>query len=196
MNLVPEQVLASIQSQQELFYRVFPGQVEVGTKKPRTFQWLLGRTKDATGATAPRELIHLLNAATELQLQQLEIGEVELPGETLYSKAIFKEALKPVSKVRLEQTLYAEYPSLKQIIQQLERQKATQSLQSLQELWGLDESGTRKAAARLEEVGFFETRGTREAPEYWIPLLYRDALKLVQGKAEGADEASEGTPDA
>ena len=39
----------------------------------------------------------------------------------------------------------------------------------------------------LVELGFFEERGTREEPTFWVPFLYRDALDLIQGKAD-ADE--------
>jgi hypothetical protein len=39
-------------------------------------------------------------------------------------------------------------------------------------------------ATQLVAVGFFEQRGTRAAPEYWVPFLYRDALDMVQGAAE------------
>ena len=36
----------------------------------------------------------------------------------------------------------------------------------------------------LADVGFFERRGTRDAPSFWVPFLYRDALNMVQGSAE------------
>ncbi len=36
----------------------------------------------------------------------------------------------------------------------------------------------------LVEVGFFERRGSRDIPDYWIPFLYREALELTQGAAE------------
>ena len=40
-------------------------------------------------------------------------------------------------------------------------------------------------AEQLTEVGFFERKGTKDNPSYWVPFLYRDALNLVQGSAEG-----------
>ena len=39
-------------------------------------------------------------------------------------------------------------------------------------------------AATLVSVGFFEQRGSAFEPQYWVPFLYRDAAKLVQGEAE------------
>jgi hypothetical protein len=37
-------VLASVDAQASFFYRVFPDQVEVGSNKPKTFEWVLSRT--------------------------------------------------------------------------------------------------------------------------------------------------------
>jgi hypothetical protein len=34
------------------------------------------------------------------------------------------------------------------------------------------------------DIGFFELRGTKQEPVYWVPFLYRDALNLVQGEAK------------
>ncbi len=45
-------------------------------------------------------------------------------------------------------------------------------------------------AHELVTAGFFEKRGTRDASEYWVPFLYRDALEMVQGAAESVSEKS------
>jgi hypothetical protein len=42
----------------------------------------------------------------------------------------------------------------------------------------------RALAEQLVEVGFFERRGTKQDPAYWVPFLYRDALQMVQGEAK------------
>ena len=36
------------------------------------------------------------------------------------------------------------------------------------------------------EIGFFDARGTKDEPSYWVPFLYRSALNLVQGKADAS----------
>jgi Fic family protein len=72
-----------------------------------------------------------------------------------------------LSKVRLEQTLYAEYPSQKRWIQALEGQKSEHTIGSLAEIWevGLSEAATH--VQRLVEIGFIEERGDRsEEPTY------------------------------
>ena len=69
-----EAVLADAQQQKELFYRIFPAQIEQGERKATTFDWMVGRCADGTGNTAPRELIHLLNCIREEEIRRLERG--------------------------------------------------------------------------------------------------------------------------
>jgi hypothetical protein len=177
-------VLASAEEQRNLFYRVFPGQVDSGPNKPETFFWLLSRTTDGTRQTAPRELIHLLNSIRDEQSKMLEIGNVEPPGEQLFDRAAIKAGLPLVSKARFDQTLCAEYPRLREPLLKLEGQKTQQSAETLSVIWGISVQDALKGADELVEVGFFEKRGTTDQPQYWVPFLYRDALKMVQGTAE------------
>jgi hypothetical protein len=177
-------VLADIDRQRALFYRVFPRQVDIGPKRPTAWDWILTRTRDGTGLNAPRELIHLLSVARALQMQHLDIGANSPQGENLFSGAVIREALKEVSKVRLEQTIYAEHPRLRASISRIEGEKATQTLSTLGQLWGTDATATARMADELVRVGIFEPPGPRQTTEYRVPFLYRDALRLVQGKAE------------
>ena len=49
-----------------------------------------------------------------------------------------------------------------------------------------DRPAAQAKAEELVEIGFFQRRGSRDAPAFWVPFLYRDALEMVQGRA-GAD---------
>lgn len=179
-----ERVLLSVDSQKEFFYRLFPNQVETGTRKARTFDWMLGRTCDASKMNSPRELIHLLIALCNTQVKRLEFGEPEQEGGQLFASGSFKEALPEVSRVRLEQTLYAEYPDARTYIEKLRGEKTEHSIKSLADLWAKTPEEVIIIARNLNEIGFFELRGERDNPSFWVPLLYRDALDLVQGAAE------------
>ncbi len=183
-SVVPEDVLVSTKNQEALFFRIFPQQVDPGSRRPDSFRWILSRTRDGTSSTTPRELIHLLEAARKEQLRQLEIGEDEPAGETLIASSALKGALPEVSKARLELTLYAEYPEYKDAIQKLEGGKTEHSLASLESIWGVSQEQAKEQVQALVELGFFEARGDRADPSYWIPFLYRDALNLVQGAAD------------
>lgn len=173
-----------LSAQEALFYRLCPEQVEVGANKPETFDWVLSRTRDGTKANAPRELIHLFNSLREVEVKRLEIGGEPPEGDRLFARPSFKDALPEVSKVRLEQTMFAEYPSQKPWVEKLRGAKTAQWADSLATIWGVTDEEAAVKAKELVAIGFFELRGSRDTPEYWVPFLYRDALDLVQGAAD------------
>ncbi len=183
------QVLNDAKQQEALFYRVFPKQVEQGPQKAPTYKWLLTRCADGSEKTAPRELIQLLNCLLEQETRRLEHGGAPAPDDQLFDRSVFKLALPTVSDTRLNQFLYAEYASLRPYVSKLEKQKAEQSPNSLADLWGISEDQAIEKAKELVDIGFFVEKGTRDNPTYWVPFLYRDALHLVQGKAESDDQA-------
>jgi hypothetical protein len=178
------QVLSSVDEQQKLFYRIFPKQVDTGARKSTTFDWILSRTADGTKQTAPRELIHLLSATRDEQLKLIEMGGAEPTGENLFTASALKAAMPAVSTVRYRQTLCAEHPALKPLMQALEGEKTQQTPASLAKIWGVSSAEALSRAEKLSEIGFFEKRGTKEQPSFWVPFLYRDALGFVQGPAD------------
>ena len=111
-------------------------------------------------------------------------GEKQPEGDLLLERAVFKEALRVVSDTRYTQTLLAEYPEMRAYLETLHGAKAEQTPESLSRQWTVDVQKAMEIGKELHEVGFFEIRGTREEPTYWIPFLYRDALQLVQGRAD------------
>jgi hypothetical protein len=179
-----EKVSDDISKQEDVFYRVFPDQIDVGERKPSAFDWMLYRTVDATDSYVPRELIHLLTSAREIQIRRLETGFEEPDGEKLFERKTFKDALPEVSKSRLENTLYAEYPDLRPWIEQLEGEKSEQYPETLSEIWEVSRDEALDKAHRLVEVGFFEKKGSKkDGFSFWTPFLYRPALDLTQGSA-------------
>jgi hypothetical protein len=183
----PTAVLQDACRQEELFYRFFPAQVEQGPQKAPTFKWLITRCADGTKKTMPRELIHLLNCILEQEIRRLEQGGEAPPEDKLFDRSVFKLALPTVSEARLNTYLYAEYPSLRPFVAKLDGQKAEQTPESLSDLWEIERGGAIAKAKELVELGFFEERGANERPTFWVPFLYRDALHLVQGRAEADD---------
>lgn len=175
----------NVDTQERFLFRLFPDQVDVGPNKPNTLDWLLTRTRDGTKLNAPRELIHFLNSLRDVQVKRFEVGEAAQPeGEQLFARPSFKDALPEVSKIRLEQTLYAEYPSQRPWLEKLRGAKTLQTPETLSAAWGISPEGAAARANELTTIGFFEMRGSRQAPEYWVPFLYRDALDLIQGAAD------------
>lgn len=179
-----EDIVSSVKLQNDFFYRVFPAQVEIGQKQPKTLEWMLSRIADGGKRAAPRELIHLLSVARDKQLRRYELGNSPPPLENLVDNAAIKDALPEVSKIRFEQTLCAEYPSLKPYLERLEGEKTQQTISSLSKLWRCKNEEAVELAEKLTEIGFFERKGAKDNPNYWVPFLYRDALNLVQGTAD------------
>ena len=179
----PDEISASMALQEKFFYRVFPRQVDVGQNKPESLDWMITRTMDGTKLPAPRELIHLLNVTRDNQVQRLELGAAELDGEALFSSQAILDALPEVSKTRLEQTVFAEYARLREHIEMLRGEQTLQKVETLQQIWKIDSAETLDKANQLIEIGFFEQRGTRGDPQFWVPFVYRDAAGMVQGTA-------------
>ena len=128
-------------------------------------------------------MIHLIDEAKGIQIQKLERGSEEPGNEFLFDRSSLKEALTKVSKIRYEQTLLAEYPDMLPYLEKLEGEKCEHTINSLSRFWDLDINQTTTMAKKLTEIGFFEWRGSKESPSFWVPFLYRGALKLVQGKS-------------
>jgi hypothetical protein len=177
------QMMSDFDEQQRLMGRIFPDQIDTG-RNPKTFGWIIARTQDASGESAPREIIHLLQAARDAQVSRMNRGEKQPEGDLLLDRAVFKDALRVVSETRYNQTLLAEYPEKRRYLEALRGAKAEQTPESLARLWDVSTQQAMEVSKELHEIGFFELRGTRDEPTYWIPFLYRDALELVQGRAE------------
>jgi hypothetical protein len=101
---------------------------------------------------------------------------------------VLKSALPAVSNARLVQTIYAEYPEVQPLLAQLKEQKTEHTISSLAAIWKVSTDVALAKAEALVEIGFFQRRGSRESPTFWVPFLYRDALDMIQGKAEDDDD--------
>lgn len=178
------EVLNEYAKQEELFYIIFPDQIDPGSKKPKTLDWMISRIKDGLGVVAPREMIHLLNASVTEQINLLEIGDDNLEKNSLFSPSAIKKALDTVSKTRLEQTIYAEYPSLQKKIQMLKGEKAEHTKETLGNIWGINPAGAAEFAYELVSIGFFEEKGSKQDPRFWVPFMYRNELDIIQGSAD------------
>lgn len=179
----------SVELQNRFFSAVFPEQIDIGQKQPKTLDWLLSRTADGSGRTAPRELIHLLIESRDEQLKLYQLGHTAPNGNHLFDKTAIKAALPAVSKARYEQTLCAEHPALREYLDALDGEKTEQYPQSLAKLWKTGPDKTIGVADRLVEAGFFERKKIKERMSFRVPFLYRDALNMVQGAARSTQRS-------
>jgi hypothetical protein len=187
-NIVKDKVLSNIDEQEKVFYRFFPNQIDIGSKKPNTVDWILSRTKDGKNINTPREIIQLLNKAKDIEISRLESGIDDLSDDLLLTRHSIKEALNSVSKQRTELTLYSEYSSLKNYIELLRSDKADHSIDTLTSKWSTEKTDTIKIIKKLCDIGFFEEKGTLPNVRYKIPFLYRPYLNIIQGTAINDDD--------
>ncbi len=182
-ELNKSEILTDFIKQKELFYRLFPSQIDLGSRKSATLDWIISRTMDGKGANSPRELIQLFTHAKTIESERLKSGINESEGDQLISRQAFKTAVYEVSKQRLELTIYAEFPSLKSYIENLRDDKAEQSVGTLMHRWSLNKKKTMEFAKKLVSIGFFEERGEKSNPKYKIPFMYRPYLNVKLGSA-------------
>ncbi|HEG4445674.1 UNVERIFIED_CONTAM: hypothetical protein I5919_15715 [Aeromonas hydrophila] len=182
-NVSASDILSSHEKQHELYYKMFPLQVDVGVRQSDTFQWILSRVRDGLLNTPPRELIHYYNESISQELKEQEVSNNKIEEPNIVSRAAIKNAAYEVSKVRMEQTLFAEYPEYKDYIKLLENKKAEHNIKTLSDIWGIKEEETQKIAIELAEIGFFDLRSARNEKIYKIPFMYRFYLNITQGKA-------------
>jgi hypothetical protein len=180
-----EDVIASSEAQEMFFDQVFPKQIDVGEKKPKTFDWAMSRTEDGKQIAAPRELIHLFTVVRDRQLDRIDTGQAAIAENVYFEAQSFRDAHPEVSETRLQKTIYAEYPWSREWLESLRGQRTLQNIVSLQSIWGTDRTAAEERISRLVDIGFFEQRGPATERTYWVPFLYRPALEMVQGAAEG-----------
>lgn len=172
-------VLSDIRKQFRFFYRVFPEQIDLGTNQAKTWDWILTRTVDGSRQYSPREVIHLLNEARRCQLGQMAMGATEdLEDDgTLFARSAIRDSLNEVSRVRLNQTLYAEWPDIRSTVEQFRREHATHDIESIVLLLDCSTAEAGHHVASLVRAGFLEPVGKNPA-RFRVPFLYRSALEI------------------
>ena len=160
-----------------LFKATFPEQVDVGERRPTTWNWMLTRIQDGNGTRPPRNLIDLVRQAQDAQLRKEERSpRWYVEGEPLIEGDSLKRGLEKMSVARVEDTLLAESGADASLIERFRNGKAEHNLASLKTLLGTE--GPETAIQRLREFGFLEASGD----SYRVPFLYRDGLGITQGK--------------
>jgi len=167
-------------SNEGIFYSVFPNQIDIGERKPSTWNWIMSRTRDGNHVKPPRNLIDLIMKAREAQLRREDRDPREFAeGIPIIEADSFRRALTRLSEERVEDTLLAEAGEAVELIEKFRNERSEHNRQSLSELLELTNGDLEEAIRRLRDVGFLEETGR----SFKIPMLYRDGLKIVQGKA-------------
>lgn len=174
-----KRVLRNIELRRKLFHTVFPPTMETDSGSIPTFEWLLTQIRDGAGSLSPRDAILFLKSARHTQLVRLHHGTADVNGQQLFDPETLVVAVGEVSRARLEQTLYAEYPEQREYIDRLRGQEATFPLAKLEELWEESSNQARQRAEYLCYLGFFQREGG-VAGTYHVPPLYQHILHLQE----------------
>jgi hypothetical protein len=167
-------------SDKQIFDRIFPDQVVQGERRPTTWNWMMSRIRDGNGIRPPRNLIDLIVEARQAQLRSEDRNARDYAqGTPIIDADSIRRAQRALSDRRVQDTLFAEAADLAPMIEKFRDGKAEHSVTSLAELLGLQESSVRTAIKPLLEIGFLEEVGS----SFKIPMLYRDGLRITQGKA-------------
>jgi hypothetical protein len=164
----------------EVFDRVFPRQVDVGERKPTCWNWIMARIRDGNDLKPPRNLIDLIAKARESQLRREEREAREFQAELPVIEAeSIRRAHSRLSEERVEDTLLAEAGEAAPLVQKFRGAKSEHNLSTLSTLFGEPIDNVPSVIKPLEDIGFLEQFGQ----SYKVPMLYRDGLQIVQGKA-------------
>jgi hypothetical protein len=164
----------------EIFAAIFPEQVDMAQRKPKTWKWMTSRIRDGNNVKPPRNLIDLVKKAQAAQLRAEQRSSTQfVPGAPIISGDSLKSGLAALSKERVEDTLLAEAGEYASTIERFRDGKAEHNEQTIASLLGLSQAETRNVIKALMEIGFLEQVGS----SYKIPMLYRQGLGVTQGKA-------------
>ena len=163
-----------------VFSILLPEQIDLGDRKPSTKTWIMGRIRDGNNNRPPRNMIDLLNKARESQIrrEQRETRDVNPDIGPIIEAEAVKRAFTQLSEQRVQDTLIAEAADLSEIIQRFRDGKSEHNSDSLKETIG-EVQDYAKTIQALVDIGFLEEFGQNHK----IPMLYRDGLRIKQGKA-------------
>ncbi len=165
---------------EQIFYSVFPSQIDVGERKPNTWNWVISRIRDGNHVKPPRNLIDLITKAREAQLRREDReARVFEKGIPIVEADSFRRALSRLSEERVEDTLLAEAGEAVELIEKFRNGRSEHNRNSLSELLNLSGSQLEEAINRLKEAGFLDEIGQ----SFKVPMLYREGLKIIQGKS-------------
>ena len=172
-------------SNETLFGKIFPAQVDAGDRKPTTWNWMLSRIQDGNGLRSPRNLVDLVNKARDQQIRKEErqVKRVERSGPLIEAEAL-KAALTELSEMRVNDTLLAESGDAAPYIKLFRRNKAEHNRASIGVLLKKQGEALDDIINRLKDVGFVQEVGG----SLKIPMLYRSGLGIIQGKGFVAED--------
>jgi hypothetical protein len=178
--------LENVKDRWRAFHSIVPA--ELGGSPDDSAAWLITYTSDASGQANPRNILTLLREARAAQMAICDREHLDfLDGSSLLSKRAIRSGQKAVGRIRLEDTLYAEFNALKPWIEALRgRPFRYRPLQFALTMGFSDPAELQEIISDLKYCGFF-----RQSPngELSVPLLYRGALGMTEQTGQRTTKA-------
>lgn len=166
-------------SDQSIFERLFPDQVDFGSRRPKTWTWIMRRIRDGNDVKPPGNLIDLIRLSQQAQLRKEDRAARDVTNEPIFEPESLQRGLSKLSESRVNDTLMAEAGIYASDIALFRDGKAEHNLSSMAEVFGINPSEVKSRIKPLLDLGFLEeTKGA-----YKIPALYREGMSITQGKA-------------
>lgn len=181
-----DELLGDVTKQEELFEAMFATPAGGYGGFPTMLDWAIGATSDGWGRSTPREIIHLLSALRDRQIERLGVGRPGPEGLALFEVDVLAPAMREVSETHLAQTFYAENHKYRTYVEALRGGPAKLVLADLERLWGESGERVRSVAEGLVRLGMLGQAPAAEAG-FEIAMLYRPALDIVDEVADGGN---------
>ncbi len=175
-----EQLKASRDYREKVFYRVFCPAVYPGSRQSPSLRWIHNHTMDGRGVVTPRDVIDLLTKAKQLQQNEYQ-SDLTGQSEWIIGPNAIRSGLTELSERKRDTLLRAELPHLWSHIEKFIGGKAEYSERTLKNLLGQDGL---KIAADLIGIGFLSETNRRGERTFKVPFVYRDGLDITQGAAD------------
>ena len=186
-QLLSRLAIANSEDASSIWEALVPDQVDPGSRKPKTWTWIMRRIRDGNDVRPPRNLIDLLKKAQAVHIRKEEREHNEYPPGPLLTSDSLKRGLSMLSDERVQDTLIAEAgDEVARYIEQFKGGKAEHNLSTLSQVLGLEGDDLARAIQALADLGFIEKLGM----SYTVPALYRDGLNITQGKAFATGDAA------
>lgn len=159
-------------------YSLFPERMNIyGENTQVAFDWLIMHTMDGKDVNAPRDLIELMNAAIEYEITRLSKGDRPYRRKNLlFNHEGLAHAGVVLSKTKMEQTIFAEYPDLRHYIDALMDSSGRNfDVEKMCEQWEVNRETAVAVCTSLSEVGVLKKSGK---DRYLIPVLYTGYLRI------------------
>jgi hypothetical protein len=162
----------------DLIHSIVPSKMKfIGGNEMNGLDWILQYTKDGNDNITPRDLIEFFVSLKDYEINRFIRGESPPRHTTLlFSYEAMSYAAQALSKVKLEQTIYAEYPDLKPFIEQLYGSPTRNfDVDLLEKIWDIPKAQVIQVASKLADIGLFKKTGKQK---YLVPALYTNQLSM------------------